>query len=117
MAARIWRTPSGRTTSQRGEPVSSHSAVDVIRTKRDGGRLSDDQIRWFMTSYTAGEVADEQAAALAMAIFWRGMEPDELARRAGNRVALERPRVQEWAPTLSASFANSAAALPPDWEQ
>jgi thymidine phosphorylase len=32
-----------------------------------------------MTSYTAGEVADEQAAALAMAIFWRGMEPDELA--------------------------------------
>ena len=59
--------------------MSSHSAVDVIRTKRDGGRLSDDQIRWFMTSYTAGEVADEQAAALAMAIFWRGMEPDELA--------------------------------------
>ena len=59
--------------------MSSHSAVDVIRTKRDGGRLSDDQIRWFMTAYTAGEVADEQAAALAMAIFWRGMEPDELA--------------------------------------
>ena len=59
--------------------MSSHSAVDVIRTKRDGGRLSDDQIRWFMTAYTAGEVADEQAAALAMAIFWRGMVPDELA--------------------------------------
>ena len=59
--------------------MSSHSAVDVIRTKRDGGRLSDDQIRWFMTAYTAGEVADEQAAALAMAIFWRGMAPDELA--------------------------------------
>jgi thymidine phosphorylase len=59
--------------------VSSHSAVDVIRTKRDGRRLSDDQIRWFMTAYTAGEVADEQAAALAMAIFWRGMVPDELA--------------------------------------
>ena len=32
-----------------------------------------------MTAYTAGEVADEQAAALAMAIFWRGMVPDELA--------------------------------------
>ncbi|HEY5700363.1 MAG TPA: thymidine phosphorylase [Acidimicrobiales bacterium] len=59
--------------------MSSHSAVDVIRTKRDGRRLSDDQIRWFMTAYTAGEVADEQAAALAMAIFWRGMVPDELA--------------------------------------
>jgi thymidine phosphorylase len=66
-------------TSEGGHPVSSHSAVDVIRTKRDGGRLSDDQIHWFMTAYTAGEVADEQAAALAMAIFWRGMASDELA--------------------------------------
>jgi thymidine phosphorylase len=55
------------------------NAVDVIRTKRDGGRLTDEQIRWFMTAYTAGEVADEQAAALLMAIVWRGMEPDELA--------------------------------------
>ncbi len=59
--------------------MSSHSAVDVIRTKRDGGRLSDEQIRWFMAAYTDGVVADEQAAALAMAVFWRGMEPDELA--------------------------------------
>jgi thymidine phosphorylase len=58
---------------------SSFAAVDVIRTKRDGGRLADDQIEWFMRAYTDGEVADEQAAALAMAIFWRGMEPDELA--------------------------------------
>jgi len=55
------------------------NAVDVIRTKRDGGRLSDEQIRWFLRSYTAGEVADEQAAALLMAIVWRGMQPDELA--------------------------------------
>jgi thymidine phosphorylase len=54
-------------------------AVDVIRTKRDGHRLSDDQIRWFIGAYTAGEVADEQASALLMAIVWRGMEPDELA--------------------------------------
>ena len=59
--------------------MSTHTAVDVIRTKRDGGRLSDDQIRWFMAAYTGGTVADEQASALAMAIFWRGMEPDELA--------------------------------------
>lgn len=55
------------------------SAIDVIRTKRDGARLSDDQIRWFMAAFTDGTVADEQASALAMAIFWRGMEPDELA--------------------------------------
>ncbi|MEO8323732.1 MAG: thymidine phosphorylase, partial [Actinomycetota bacterium] len=54
-------------------------AVDVIRTKRDGARLSDEQIKWFIKAYTeGGTVADEQAAALLMAIVWRGMEPDEL---------------------------------------
>ena len=54
-------------------------AVDVIRTKRDGGDLSDDQIRWFISAYTDGKVADEQASALLMAIVWRGMEAGELA--------------------------------------
>ena len=53
-------------------------AIDVIRTKRDGGRLSDDQIRWFIDSYTHDRIAPEQASALLMAIVWRGMQPDEL---------------------------------------
>jgi thymidine phosphorylase len=53
--------------------------LDVIRTKRDGGRLSDEQVRFFIEGYTAGSVADEQAAALCMAILLRDMEPDELA--------------------------------------
>jgi thymidine phosphorylase len=53
--------------------------LDVIRTKRDGGRLSDEQVWFFVDGYTAGTVADEQAAALCMAILLRGMEPDELA--------------------------------------
>jgi thymidine phosphorylase len=54
-------------------------AVDIIRTKRDGGRLSIEQIEWFIKAYTNGDVADEQAAALLMAIVWRGMSPGELA--------------------------------------
>ncbi|HZK50671.1 MAG TPA: thymidine phosphorylase [Actinomycetota bacterium] len=54
--------------------------VDVIRTKRDGKRLSDEQIEYFIRSYTDGSVADYQAAPLLMAIVWRGMEPDELAK-------------------------------------
>ena len=54
--------------------------VDIIRTKRDGGRLSDEQIDWFMRAYTDGEVADEQASALLMAIVWRGLDDVELAR-------------------------------------
>jgi thymidine phosphorylase len=54
--------------------------VDVIRAKRDGRRLSDDQIEYFIRSYTDGSVPDYQAAALLMAIVWRGMMPDELAK-------------------------------------
>jgi thymidine phosphorylase len=53
--------------------------LDVIRTKRDGGRLSDEQVWFFVHGYAAGTIADEQAAALCMAILLRGMEPDELA--------------------------------------
>jgi thymidine phosphorylase len=53
--------------------------IDVIRAKRDGRRLSDVQIEYFIRSYTDGSVPDYQAAALLMAIVWRGMMPDELA--------------------------------------
>jgi thymidine phosphorylase len=53
--------------------------VDLIRTKRDGGALTGEQVRWFIDAYTADKVAHEQAAALLMAIVWRGMEPAELA--------------------------------------
>ncbi len=56
------------------------NAVDVIRTKRDGGVLTDEQIDWVVAAYTRGEVADEQMAALAMAILLRGMAPGEIAR-------------------------------------
>jgi thymidine phosphorylase len=57
----------------------SIDAVDIIRAKRDGRPLSDDQIRWFMQSYTSGAVADEQASALLMAIFLQGMAAEELS--------------------------------------
>ena len=57
-----------------------HTAVDVIRTKRDGGVLSDDQIDWVVDAYTRGDVADEQMSALAMAIFLNGMTFPETSR-------------------------------------
>lgn len=57
-----------------------HTAVDVIRTKRDGGTLSDDQIDWVIDAYTRGEVADEQMSALAMAVFLNGLSAEETAR-------------------------------------
>ena len=55
-------------------------AVDVIRTKRDGHRLSPEQIDWVVDAYTRGVVADEQMSALAMAILLNGMERDEISR-------------------------------------
>jgi thymidine phosphorylase len=56
------------------------AAVDVIATKRDGGRIPDEQLDWVIDAYTRGVVAEEQMAALAMAILLNGMVPDELAR-------------------------------------
>ncbi|GGC14999.1 thymidine phosphorylase [Cellulomonas carbonis] len=63
--------------TDRTEPFD---AVDVIRTKRDGGRLPDEQIDWVLDAYTRGVVADEQMSALAMAILLNGMERAEIAR-------------------------------------
>ncbi|TCC64787.1 thymidine phosphorylase [Kribbella pittospori] len=54
--------------------------MDVIRTKRDKGELSDGQIDWVIDAYTRGDVADEQMSALAMAILLNGMNRREIAR-------------------------------------
>jgi len=59
--------------------VTALNALDVIRTKRDGGELSDEQIRFLIEGYTAGTIPDEQVSALLMAIVFRGMTPRELA--------------------------------------
>ncbi|CAN5630244.1 thymidine phosphorylase [soil metagenome] len=53
--------------------------LDVLRTKRDGGTLTDEQIRYVLDGFTAGEVADEQMAALCMAIVFQGLSPAELS--------------------------------------
>ena len=54
--------------------------ISVITTKRDRGRLSDEQIDWVIDAYTRGVVADEQMSALAMAILLNGMDRAEIAR-------------------------------------
>ncbi|WP_025779461.1 thymidine phosphorylase [Brevibacterium sp. VCM10] len=59
--------------------VEAFDTVDVIAAKRDGRALSKEQIDWVIDAYTRGAVADEQMAALAMAIFINDMAPDEIA--------------------------------------
>src|SRR5690606_1484513 len=63
------------------------SPYELIHRKRDGGRLSPAEIEWFISAYTAGEIPDYQAAALLMAVFFRGLDADELA--AWTRAMLE----------------------------
>ncbi|MGK5532410.1 thymidine phosphorylase [Streptomyces sp. URMC 129] len=55
-------------------------AITIIRAKRDGRALTPEQIDWIIAAYTRGEVADEQMAALAMAILLNGMTRPEIAR-------------------------------------
>ena len=54
-------------------------AVELIRTKRDGGVLSDAAIGWLIRHYTDGLVTAEQMSAMAMAIFYTGLDPRELS--------------------------------------
>ncbi len=54
--------------------------VDVIRHKRDGGRLDRAQIDHFVAGVAGGTLPDYQAAALLMAIFLRGMSAEETAQ-------------------------------------
>ena len=52
-------------------------AVDLIRTKRDGGQFDRAALEWFVAGVTDGSVPDYQASALLMAIVLRGMSPEE----------------------------------------
>ena len=52
---------------------------DIIIRKRDGGTLTKAEIEFFARGVVDGTFADYQATALLMAIFWRGMTPQETA--------------------------------------
>ena len=54
-------------------------AVSLIHVKRDNARpLTGAEIGWLFAAYAAGEVADEQMAALLMAIYFNGLDGAEL---------------------------------------
>jgi pyrimidine-nucleoside phosphorylase len=49
----------------------------LIERKREGGRLTDDEIRAIIAGFTSGEIPEYQVSALAMAIYFRGMDAEE----------------------------------------
>ncbi|MGK3981671.1 thymidine phosphorylase [Sorangium sp. So ce136] len=51
--------------------------VELVARKRDGGRLSDDEIARLVRAHGEGELADYQMSALLMAVFFRGMDDAE----------------------------------------
>lgn len=60
--------------------MAPFNAVDLIAAKRDGRPLTPAEIAWFVPAYAKGHgVAHEQAAAMAMAIFFQGLNGDELS--------------------------------------
>jgi pyrimidine-nucleoside phosphorylase/thymidine phosphorylase len=67
----------------------------LIEKKRDGGTLDGEEIRAFIEGYTRGTIPDYQMAALAMAVFFRGMTDEETAAltdammRSGDLISFE----------------------------
>ena len=53
--------------------------VDIIERKRDGHALSEEELRFIIEGYVKGEIPDYQISALCMAIYFRGMTPEETA--------------------------------------
>ena len=54
-------------------------AVDLIRTKRDGGALSREQLEFMVRGVTDGSLPEYQVSSWLMAVVLRGMTPDETA--------------------------------------
>ena len=52
--------------------------VDIITKKRDGGKLSDEEIEFVVSGYVDGKIPDYQVSSLLMAIVFKGMSNDEI---------------------------------------
>ncbi len=70
--------------------------VELIEKKRDGGVLTDEQIRFVVEGFTKGEIPDYQMSAFAMTVFYKGMTDHETAvltdamMRSGDTIDLSR---------------------------
>ena len=51
--------------------------LEILRKKRDGEKLSEEEIKWAVESFTRGNIPDYQFSAFLMAIFLRGLDDEE----------------------------------------
>ena len=61
--------------------------VELIERKRDGGRLSFEELGDLVQGYVRGEIPDYQMSAFCMAVVWRGMDARETAALTAAMVA------------------------------
>lgn len=50
---------------------------DLIVKKRNGGKLSEEELRFLVKGYVAGDIPDYQMSAMLMAIWYQGMDDEE----------------------------------------
>ena len=53
--------------------------VDIIIKKKENKRLSTEEINYFITNYVNGNIPDYQVSALLMAIYFNGMDEEEIS--------------------------------------
>ena len=51
---------------------------DIIEKKRDGGKLTKEEIEYWINGYVKGKIPDYQVSSLLMAIFFKGLDDEEL---------------------------------------
>jgi pyrimidine-nucleoside phosphorylase len=54
-------------------------AVDIIMKKRSGAALADEEIAYLIKGYVDGSIPEYQVSAFLMAVFFKGMSPEETA--------------------------------------
>ena len=53
------------------------NTIELIKKKRDGGTLRRDEIGFLVQGFLKGEIPDYQMAAMLMAVYFNGMNPEE----------------------------------------
>jgi pyrimidine-nucleoside phosphorylase len=57
-------------------PGENVTAVEIISRKRDGHKLSEQEIKFIVEGYTRGDIPDYQMSAFLMAVLFQGMSYD-----------------------------------------